>query len=63
MHKTFGKLFNIGRTMYVNATNFAVNDRPYNVANKASYSTLTGGSNFAHTITNIDTAMGLPLFH
>lgn len=60
LHKTFGKLFNIGQNMYINATNFAVNDRPYDVTNKLPFATANGTT---QTITNIDTAMGLPLFH
>ena len=47
--------------MYINSTNFAVNDRPYNPANTAAYWTNTGGAN--GSITNIDTASGLSLFH
>lgn len=61
MHKTFGKLFNIGANTYINATNFAINDRCYDITNTQSYATETVAPN--HIITNIDTASGLPLFH
>lgn len=61
LHKAFGKLFNIGANTYINSTNFAVNDRPYNPTNVQPYWTSVGGTN--GTILNIDTASGLPLFH
>lgn len=58
MHSAFGKLFNIGQTTYINATNFAVNDRPYDPTNTLSYANSVAGY-----VQNIDTAAGLPLFH
>jgi len=58
LHAAFGKLFNIGQNTYINSTNFAVNDRPFNPANVLSYANTTTG-----VVQNIDTAAGLPLFH
>ena len=46
--------------MYINSSNFAINDRPYNPTNTAAYWTNGVGNG---TLTNIDTASGLPLFH
>jgi len=43
--------------MYINATNFAVNDRPYDPSNVLPYRDAQGD------VQNIDTAHGLPLFH
>ena len=44
--------------MYINTTNFALNDRPYDPTNVKSY---RDASN--RQVQNIDTAHGLPLFH
>lgn len=47
--------------MYINSSNFAVNDRPYNPTNILPYVNVISEMNSA--ITNNDTATGLPLFH
>jgi len=44
--------------MYINSTNFAVNERPYDPTNTQPYRDPT-----TKTVANIDTAHGLPLFH
>lgn len=47
--------------MYINSSNFAVNDRPYDPTNTAAYTTNLGS--LTCTIDNIDTTSSLPLFH
>lgn len=47
--------------MYINSTNFAVNDRPYDPTNTAAYATIV--SDVTSIVSNNDTASGLPLFH
>ena len=44
--------------MYINTTNFAVNDRPYDPTKNTPYR-----DSSTRFVQNIDTAHGLPLFH
>jgi len=44
--------------MYINSTNFALNDRPYDPTDTRSYRSAA-----TRNVENINTAHGLPLFH